>query len=300
MATGTHFETLALMGKLPVAAVQETIRDLVARLQARGHRVLLEDEASGFGLSADGTLSPAALAEAADLVISVGGDGTMLRAAHATGPAGTPLVGVNLGHLGFLTDIGVDDLGALDAILDGRFVEDPRCMLEGRAERDGASLGEAVGLNDFVIQRWDVGRMIEFETWVGGRFVSAHRADGLVVATPTGSTAYSLSAGGPILQPQLATLLLVPISPHTLSDRPLVISSGEEIELRITGRELDRGQLLCDARDITELLPGDSIRIRLAAQPQRLLHPEGYDYFSVLRSKMHWAGGNGGGSGVAR
>jgi NAD+ kinase len=288
------FQTIALMGKLPVPAVQQTMIELAGRMAARGMRVLFEADAEHHGLSADGYLDLPALAAAADLMVAVGGDGTMLRAAHAAGPAETPLVGINLGHLGFLTDIGASELDQLDRILDGASVDDARCMIDASVVRDDAEIARTVGLNDIVVQRWDVGRMIEFETWVGGRLVSAHRADGLVVATPTGSTAYALSAGGPILHPGLATLVLVPICPHTLSDRPLVVSTGEIVEIRITGRTDNSAQVLCDARDVAELHSGDRIRITLAERPLHLLHPAGYDYFGLLRSKMHWAHGTGG------
>jgi NAD+ kinase len=288
------FKTIALIGKLPVPAVQQTMTELASRLAARGLRVLLEADAEAFGITADGYLQPAELAEAADLMVAVGGDGTMLRAAHAAGPAGTKLVGVNLGHLGFLTDIGAAELEQLDRILDGESVEDARCMIEASVIRDGEEIARTTGLNDLVVQRWDVGRMIEFETWVGGRLVSAHRADGLVIATPTGSTAYALSAGGPILHPGLSTLVLVPICPHTLSDRPLVVSTGETVEVRIAGRTDNPAQVLCDARSVAELQSGDRIQVTLAEKPLRLLHPEGYDYFALLRSKMHWAKGTPG------
>ena len=167
-------------------------------------------------------------------------------------------------------------------------------MIEASVLRGDAEIAHAVGLNDIVVQRWDVGRMIEFETRVGGRLVSAHRADGLAIATPTGSTAYALSAGGPILHPGLATLVLVPICPHTLSDRPLVVSTSDPVEVLITGRIDNPAQVLCDARDVAELQPGDRIRVTLAEQPLRLLHPMGYDYFALLRSKMHWAQSTGG------
>jgi NAD+ kinase len=289
-----NFQTVALIGKLPVPAVQQTMTELVGRLSARGLRVLLEADAEQYGIAADGYMEPTALAAVADLIVAVGGDGTLLRAAHSAGPAGTALVGVNLGHLGFLTDIGVAELDQLDRILDGESVEDSRCMIEASVIRDGEEIARTTGLNDLVVQRWDVGRMIEFETWVGDRLVSAHRADGLVVATPTGSTAYALSAGGPILHPSLATLVLVPICPHTLSDRPLVVSANETVEVRIAGRTENPAQVLCDARGIAELQSGDRIRATLSDQPLRLLHPEGYDYFALLRSKMHWAHGTEG------
>jgi len=289
-----NIQTVAIMGKLPVPEVLRTIAALVERLHGRGLTVLLESESEPLGLRADGFRDAEGLAADADLIVAVGGDGTMLRAAHAAGPAGTRLVGVNLGRLGFLTDIGAAEVDLLDGILDGESVEDARCMIAASVLRDGAPIAQALGLNDIVVQRWDVGRMIEFETWVGGRLVSAHRADGLVVATPTGSTAYALSAGGPILHPGLATLVMVPICPHTLSDRPLVVSTGETIEVLITGRTDNPAQVLCDARDVAQLTAGDRIRITLAEKPLRLLHPVGYDYFALLRTKMHWAQSTGG------
>jgi NAD+ kinase len=198
------------------------------------------------------------------------------------------VLGVNRGRLGFLADIGSQDVrDRLDEILTGRFVQDRRAMLT-------ATLGSLSGLalNDVVLQKWQTGRTLDFETWIDGRYVNTHRADGLVVATATGSTAYALSCGGPILYPELDALVLAPICPHTLSDRPIVIRSTSQVEIRLLERPETQAQVICDGVSLGELALDEKLVIGPAATRVTLLHPQDHDYFRILRSKLRWGRGD--------
>ncbi|HET7306446.1 MAG TPA: NAD(+) kinase [Gammaproteobacteria bacterium] len=226
-----------------------------------------------------------------DLVIVVGGDGTILNAAHLLAAHDAPLLGVNVGRLGFLADIPLDRVREeVGAVLKGRYTEERRFLLTGAAHHgDGGEVHEHIALNDVVMQKSESGRMIEFETHVDGSFVCTHRADGVIVATPTGSTAYALSGGGPILHPALDALVLVPICPHTLSDRPIVIGGSSVVEIVLTrGYGEPVAQVSWDGQDWQPLTPGDRVVVQRAADGVHLLHPLGHDYFKTLRTKLHW------------
>jgi NAD+ kinase len=207
---------------------------------------------------------------------------------------GVPLLGINRGRLGFLTDVMPQDvIECVDAALKGEMELDRRPLL--RASLHGsveAAREEALALNDVVIQKIATGRMIDFETWIDGRYVNSHAGDGLVVASATGSTAYALSCGGPIIEPGLDVLVLAPISPHTLSDRPIVVSAQSLIEVRLTDRPDSRGQVVCDGMVLGELAPGERVQIKRSSESLTFLHPQGYDYFRLLRSKLHWGRGS--------
>jgi NAD+ kinase len=223
----------------------------------------------------------------------VGGDGTLLGAARSLAERRVPLVGINLGRLGFLADVSPEQIeGCLDRILDGAYAEEARCML--RAHLDPAA-GDAepmplLALNDVVIHKWNTARMIEFETYIDGVFVSAQRSDGIIIATPTGSTAYALSGGGPLLHPALDVIVLVSISPHTLSNRPLVVPGDSRIEIRVCGFDQGHIHVTCDGQ--TNFQPQPSARILVQKSPirVRLLHPEGHDHYAILRAKLGWGG----------
>jgi NAD+ kinase len=231
------------------------------------------------------------LAASADLMIVVGGDGTLLEAARRVAPSRLPLLGINLGRLGFLVDVSPRELDThLEAILTGDYREEHRALLQGQVRRGGALLFEHTALNDAVLRVQDAVRMIEFDTYVDGHFVSSQRADGLVVATPTGSTAYALSGGGPILYPSLDALLLVPICPHTLSHRPLVVPAASRIELVMHACSRAHAQVSFDGQGNTRLASEDCIQIDRHPEPVRLIHPPDYDYFHILRTKLHWGG----------
>jgi NAD+ kinase len=215
------------------------------------------------------------IANRADLVIAIGGDGTLLYAARLVAHRGVPLIGINRGRLGFLTDVLPQDmLASVDAALEGRCERDERSMLEARIVGANGVTTSALALNDVVLQKWETGRMLDFETWIDGAYVNTHGGDGLVVASSTGSTAYALSCGGPIIAPHLDVLVVAPICPHTLSDRPDT-----------------RAQVTCDGVSLGELMPGDRLEVHPTAQKITLLHPDKFEYYRLLRSKLHWGRG---------
>jgi NAD+ kinase len=291
--TNVPFATVALVGNDRDERVGESMRILAAHLHARGRKVLAESDSTvEFGETRVERRPSAALAAAANLMVAIGGDGTMLHAARLAAPHGVPVLGVNRGRLGFLADIGPQDVrDRLDEILDGRYVQDRRAMLSATLSTGGGTV-TAQALNDVVLQKWQTGRTLDFETWIDDRYVNAHRADGLVVATATGSTAYALSCGGPILYPELDALVLAPISPHTLSDRPIVIRSSSRIEIRLLERPETQAQVICDGLPLGELALGEKLLIAPADNSVTLLHPQDHDYFRILRSKLRWGRGD--------
>lgn len=225
-----------------------------------------------------------------DLVIVVGGDGTILNAVRSLSHAHVPIVGINVGRLGFLADISPDELeDSLDDILNGSYREEQRFLLEMQVIRDNKIIFEGDAFNDVVVHIRDVARMIEFETRINDEFVNHQRADGIVVSTPTGSTAYALSAGGPILHATLDAITLVPISPHTLSSRPLVINADSQIKILICNTKDGIAQATCDGHLSTDVHVGDHIKVKRKADKITLLHPKQHDYFEILRAKLHWS-----------
>ncbi len=203
-----------------------------------------------------------------------------------------PLLGINRGRLGFLTDVSPNSmLEDVDTVLDGRYSEDRRSLLAARLERRGAGPLSALALNDVVVNKWETGRTMDFETSINGRFVNSHGGDGMVIATATGSTAYALSCGGPIVEPDLDVWVLAPICPHTLSDRPIVVRAGSKIQLRMSDRFEARAQVTCDGTALGDLEQGDDLYVEAADAQITLLHPPGYDYYRLLRSKLHWGRG---------
>jgi len=232
------------------------------------------------------------IANQADLVIAIGGDGTLLYAARLVAHRGVPLVGINRGRLGFLTDVLPQDMFAsVDAALEGRAERDERSMLEARIVGANGITVRALALNDVVLQKWETGRMLDFETWIDGVYVNTHGGDGMVVASSTGSTAYALSCGGPIVAPHLDVLVVAPICPHTLSDRPIVVSARSVIAVKLIDRPDTRAQVTCDGVSLGELSPGDRLEIHPTAQKITLLHPNKFEYYRLLRSKLHWGRG---------
>jgi NAD+ kinase len=233
------------------------------------------------------------IAEQADLVIAIGGDGTLLYAARLVAHRGVPLIGINRGRLGFLTDVLPRDmLASVDAAIEGRCERDERALLEARLFKADGRETRALALNDVVLQKWQTGRMLDFETWIDGAYVNSHGGDGLVVASSTGSTAYALSCGGPIVAPHLDALVVAPICPHTLSDRPIVVSGRSVIAVKLIDRPDTRAQITCDGVPLGELLPGDRLEVHPTARRITLLHPDRFEYFRLLRSKLHWGRGS--------
>jgi NAD+ kinase len=264
------FRRIALIGKLRSAEIEASLREMRAFLAKRGCEVLPEGETR------------------ADLAIVIGGDGTMLAAARELVQSGVPLVGVNQGRLGFMTDIGHDDmLAGVGAILEGKYSIEERALLDAEIKRQGESVLRTIALNDAVIGKGSQGRLIEFDLSVDGEFVYTLRADGIIVATPTGSTAYALSAQGPILHPAVAALTLVPLNPHTLSARPVSVSDRCTIEIVLLHALDARAHF--DGLALADMAEGDRLVIKRSADVVRFVHPPGYRYFATLREKLRWS-----------
>ena len=284
-----RFPRVALVGRHASPSIAAPLAELAAFLAARGHRVVLDAGTAQYApVPGCETVATSELAGHADLAIVVGGDGTMLSLARRLAPFDVPLIGVNQGRLGFLTDIPLAAMATtLAPMLDGRYVEQRRTLLAVEIDRPDGLRDESLALNDVVVNRGSLGSMIECAVDIDDRFAYAMRADGIIVATPTGSTAYALSAGGPILAPQLASFLLVPVAPHALSHRPIAISDGCRIAITVLqGR--DAG-VHCDGQGHFALAAGDRVTVRRAAFYARFLYPEGHDYFATLREKLNWS-----------
>lgn len=284
----------ALVGKFADARVAESVALLLPHLASRGVEVLVgHDAVLPVTAGRITRVDERALGERAELVIAVGGDGTLLYAARLVARQGVPLLGINRGRLGFLTDVMPQDMAAcVDAALEGRCEADTRPLLSAALFNSRDTRSEALALNDVVLQKLATGRMVDFETWVDGRYVSTHAGDGIVVASATGSTAYALSCGGPIVEPRLDVMVVAPICPHTLSDRPIVISARSTMEIRLIERPETRAQVVCDGTVLGEVAPGDRLIVTQAQEKVTLLHPAGHDYFRLLRSKLHWGRGS--------
>jgi NAD+ kinase len=282
------FKTVALAGKYQSEEVAAPLLELAGYLERRKVKVLIDQQTAAVVKGAKyEALALDELGKKADLAIVIGGDGTMLNIARAIAPHGVALVGVNQGRLGFLTDISVDNMIAtIGAILDGHFVAEERMLLEGKVQRGGKQVFEALAFNDVVISKGFAGSMLALEARVDGHFIYNQRADGLIVATPTGSTAYALSSGGPIVHPSLSVIALVPVSPHTLSNRPIVISSDCTVEIVV--RDNPEPRVHFDSHSRCELRADDRIVVRRYPRPLSLLHPEGHSYYNMLRVKLNW------------
>jgi NAD+ kinase len=288
------FNTIALMGNCNAAGVLESIQILADYLPGLGAQVVVSALEDIPNLPESATrLDPEEMLKSADLVIAVGGDGSMLTAARAAASANIPLVGVNRGRLGFLADVSPGDkLESLEHILAGNYDSEKRMLLRADIiSKDGTTdCGSA--LNDIVIKRHQIGRMLDFQTSVDGHYVNTHGGDGFIVATPTGSTAYALSCGGPIVAPNLDAVVLTPICPHTLSDRPLVIPATSITEVAIAEGHADNAEVSCDGEVTGYLGTGQTLRVEAAAHRVELIHPSGYDYYEILRNKLYWGRGN--------
>ena len=281
------FQTVAVLGLYSDPRVAAPLTMLADYLTKAGIDVLALPDAAAT-LQARAVID-ADLAAEADLIIAVGGDGTMLHAAGLTGNGKVPLLGVNRGRLGFLADISpAEMLENLEQILGGDYSRETRLQLNAKITSSDGTERSAVALNDIVLQRRETGRMVDFETRIANRFVNTHAGDGLIVATPTGSTAYALSCGGPIIEPLLDAVVVVPICPHTLSDRPIVIPSSLDIAVKLLRRDDTKAEVSVDGHSLGELDPDDSLLISESENRITLIHPPGYDYYGILRSKLHW------------
>ena len=286
-----RFRHAALVGKYQARGIRDLLEDIAHFLVRQRLDVSIETEtALNTGMGDYPVLTPEELGRQCDLAIVVGGDGTMLGIARQLARHNLPLVGINQGRLGFITDIAAGTFAeALAPIIVGDYEIEHRTMLEGGVWRDGESIFHGIAMNDVVVSRGAASGMVELKIDVGDEFVANFRADGLIVASPTGSTAYSLSAGGPLLHPGIAGWVLVPIAPHALTARPIVIPDSAEISIEIAGgREVS---VNFDMQTLASLLHGDVIRVRRSAHQVRFLHPRGWSYYGTLRRKLHWTEG---------
>jgi len=287
----TRFRHAALVGKYQALGMRGVLQDIAQFLGRQGLEVSLEAEtALNTGLTDYPALSPEQLGRQCDLAVVVGGDGTMLGIARQLARYNLPLVGINQGRLGFITDVPIDQFeDALAPMIAGDYEEERRTMLEGGVWRDGRVIFEGIAMNDVVVSRGATASMVQLKIDIGDEFVANHRADGLIVGSPTGSTAYALSAGGPILHPGIAAWVLVPIAPHDLSNRPIVLPDTGEVCIEIlAGRD---ASVSFDMQSLASLLHGDRIKVRRSAHQVRFLHPRGWSYYATLRGKLHWNAG---------
>lgn len=285
------FKTIGVITKPQAEFISQTLHSLCEYLKNKNYRVLLDEKIPDAINNCNfEKASRETIGKKCDLVIVVGGDGTILSAVRSLAHANVPLLGINVGRLGFLADISPDELEtSLDDILNGFYREEQRFLLEMQVFRKGKLIFEGDAFNDVVVHIRDVARMIEIETRINEEFVNYQRADGIVIATPTGSTAYALSAGGPIIHATLDVITLVPISPHTLSNRPIVIDANSRIEILICNTKEGIAQATCDGHLSTDVHVGDCIKIKRKADKITLLHPKQHDYFEILRAKLHWS-----------
>lgn len=267
-----EFKRVVIVGRTTDPRVSEPMAQLRPFLEEQKVTVLDQDRVSE-----------------ADLIIAIGGDGTMLYASAMAREFKTPILGVNRGRLGFLADVKPEDmLDSVGQVLNGNYSTDSRLILKATLYRQGKVIKTAYALNDVVLQRKETGRMVDFETRVDGRYVNTHSGDGLIVATPTGSTAYALSCGGPIIEPQLDALVVVPVCPHTLTDRPIVMSAHQPIEARLLERDDTKAEITVDGFSMGGIHPTDKLEIKAANSRVTLVHPPGYDFYGILRSKLYW------------
>ncbi|HMM51664.1 MAG TPA: NAD kinase [Burkholderiaceae bacterium] len=283
-----RFNRVALVSRPQTESVGGTVREIATFLRRRGVAVLVEERSAVMlGASELESASLEQIGHEADLAVAIGGDGTMLGAARALAPHEVPLVGINHGRLGFITDIGLDSWSqALSSILEGHYASEQRTLLTARVVRGQEVVWTELALNDVVVNRSSRAGMIELQVHVDDLYMYSQRADGLIVATPTGSTAYALSANGPILHPQLAGIVLVPVAPQSLSNRPIALPDDVTITIRVVeGRE---PRVAGDMQVFSDLQVGDDIIVQRAGFTTTFLHPPGYSYFATLRGKLNW------------
>ncbi len=291
----SQFHTVALIGKYHTTAPsnspvspRKVLQDLAHFLHDQGCEVVMEkDTANNTGVLGDHVHDVEGIGKHCDLGLVVGGDGTMLGIGRRLAPFGVPLIGINQGRLGFITDIPLEAYAdTLKPMLRGEYEEDHRGLMHAQVLRDGHCVYDALAMNDVVLNRGATSGMVEFRIEVDGHFVANQRADGLIIASPTGSTAYSLSAGGPLLHPCIPGWVMVPIAPHTLSNRPIVLAAESEITVTLlAGRDASAN---FDMQSLASLLHGDRINVKRSEHHVRFLHPKGWSYFDTLRKKLHW------------
>jgi NAD+ kinase len=285
---------IGVIARPDLAEAAPALRELVQWLKQRGVNVVLEERtaalADGSAARGDWTLAPAReVARQVDALVVLGGDGTLLGVSHLVSTDPLPILGVNFGSLGFLTEVTLAELyPTLESVLEGRYRYEERRMLRGFVRREGHPDVTDDALNDVVVTKATLSRIIELDVSVDGLFVSTFRADGLIVSSPTGSTAYNLAAGGPILHPTLPAIVLTPICPHMLTNRPLVVSDGSAIEVRLRAAQDGEVHLTFDGQRGFPLRRQDSVQVTRSPRMLRLVTAAGRDYFAVLRAKLKW------------
>jgi len=286
----SKFQHIGIIIKPGDERLRGILDNLLPFLLNKGLQLYFDESVEASGLDAEPILARTVLAKQSDAIIVIGGDGTLLDAARTVVEHNVPLIGVNIGRLGFLVDISPDEMAVqLDAILDGHYYLEKRTLLKAAVYRQKDKLTESLALNDVVLHIRDAVRMIEFETRINGQQVHLQRADGIVISTPTGSTAYSLSGGGPILHPDLDAIVLVPICPHTLSNRPIVVSSESKIEIQLMPHNRTHAQVAFDGQAKFDIEPDDIITVQSHSLKLNLIHPTSYDYYHILRKKLRWS-----------
>ncbi|EGQ8956403.1 NAD(+) kinase [Vibrio parahaemolyticus] len=283
---------IAIIGKPRDQQAIQTHKELYEWLTSEGYKVFIDDRLAAIldEIPQNHFASLVELGKNADLAIVVGGDGNMLGAARILSRFDVPVIGVNRGNLGFLTDLNPDDFqAALKAVLAGEYIEEERFLLEAEVHRHGQIKSHNAALNEAVLHPGQIAHMIEFEVYIDESFAFSLRADGLIVSTPTGSTAYSLSGGGPILSPSLNAISLVPMFPHTLSSRPLVVDGKRRIKLIVSPENRGTQEVSCDGQVSLPVSPGDEIHIYQSPNVLKLIHPKDYSYYHVLRNKLSWS-----------
>jgi len=285
------FKNIGLIIKQDISTVQQTADNVYSFLQKKGCTIFVDENVDKIITAGANDCVPREhIGEKCDLVIVIGGDGTFLHAARSLAIADVPLVGINIGRLGFLVDVSPENLDvSLEQIFSGEYLKEERFLLNAEVYRDKNMIFSANALNDVVVHIRDVARMMEYETRINDAYVNHQRADGLIIATPTGSTAYSLSCGGPLLNPTLDAITLVPISPHTLSNRPIVVNSDSEIDVLICETKHAIAQVTCDGQTSYDVEIGDHLIVKKHPHLITLLHPPGHDHYHTLREKLHWS-----------
>jgi NAD+ kinase len=287
-----QFNKIGIIGKHGDPNRGGTLPELLAYFGKHKAEILLDKKSLGSAVKNKENytfVDRQTMGENCDLIIVVGGDGTLLNAARDLVDYQVSLLGINLGRLGFLADVTPSELEeTLDQICSGNYKEDQRALLHAQVIRDDQPINDNTAFNDVVLHTRNVARMIEYETYINGQFVNVTRSDGLIVSTPTGSTAYALSGGGPILHPDLNALVLVPICPHTMSHRPIVVDADSKIEIIVSESNQAHAQCTCDGQIDLALQNGDHIVIEKKKHTVRLIHPDSYNYFKLLRAKLHW------------
>lgn len=286
---GSPFNIIGIVSRHKNQPAVDTLQELIKYLTELGYTCLLDSEtALAIPHCSLPALSREELCQQANLLIVVGGDGNLLHTAHDAVHYDIPVIGINRGRLGFLTDILPNRLDKIKAILEGQYRLEKRFLLEATVTHHDQTIGQDHALNEVALIPNSVPHMTEFEIYIDQQFVCSQDSDGLIIATPTGSTAYALSGGGPILHPQLDAIVIVPMFPHTLSMRPIVIEANQTIDIVISPNNSSTPRLSCDSHHFIETFPGSRIQIKKFAHPLQLLHPHDYDYYESLHSKLHW------------